>query len=322
MSRPMKQKTVIEATKNASVSGGVTRPLVSIGLPVFNGEAYLVEALDSLLEQTFRDFELIISDNGSTDSTSIICKSYAERDSRICYIPQERNRGAAWNFNHVFEKSVGRYFMWAAHDDLWHRQYLEKCVAVLEKHREFILCYAATQEITGEGNPGKKNSSVKVELASPRASTRFAASWHFPPQVIAFSLMRREVLERTGLIGDYSAADQVLVTELSMAGPMYGLSRYLFFYRRHKRQSTADPFPTMRSRNAWYNPQKTSRLTFPWWSVLKNHMKVITLAPVGMQERLLCYCSLLRWIIGKRQKLINELIFRDVPSPKRHGNTA
>src|SRR5262245_57216615 len=103
---------------NANSHDSTEVPRVSIGLPVYNGAKYLAEAIDSLLEQTFSDFELIISDNGSTDATPAICEEYAAKDGRIRFLRQEINRGLAWNWNCVLEESRGAYFKWAACDDL------------------------------------------------------------------------------------------------------------------------------------------------------------------------------------------------------------
>ena len=108
------------------------KPRVSIGMPVFNGENYLAEALDSLLTQTFSDFELIISDNASTDKTEEICRAYAVRDQRIRYFRNQENLGASRNYNRVFELSSGEYFKWAAHDDLCAPEFLGRCVDVLD----------------------------------------------------------------------------------------------------------------------------------------------------------------------------------------------
>ena len=100
-------------------------PQVSIGMPVYNGEPFISEALDSLLDQTFTDFELIISDNASTDSTEAICRQYAAKDSRIRYVRQAENLGAPANFQFVLDQAVGKYFMWAAADDLQTPNYIE-----------------------------------------------------------------------------------------------------------------------------------------------------------------------------------------------------
>lgn len=101
-----------------------SRPVVSIGMPVYNGEKFIREALDSLLAQTFTDFELIISDNASTDATESICRDYAEEDSRIRYIRQQENLGALPNFQFVLNEAFGEYFMWAACDDKWNMNWI------------------------------------------------------------------------------------------------------------------------------------------------------------------------------------------------------
>lgn len=109
-------------------SGG---PAVSIGLPVFNGENYVREAIDSLLAQTFTDFELLVSDNASTDQTQSICEAYALRDPRVRYVRQDKNLGAGRNFEFVLDHARGTYFMWAAHDDTWAANWLEVLVAAI-----------------------------------------------------------------------------------------------------------------------------------------------------------------------------------------------
>lgn len=109
-----------------------SKPIVSIGMPVYNGERFIREALDSLLAQTFTDFELIISDNASTDATESICRNYAEQDPRIRYIRQRENLGALPNFQFVLNEASGEYFMWAAYDDKWDRDWIESLKNVLE----------------------------------------------------------------------------------------------------------------------------------------------------------------------------------------------
>src|SRR5579875_956335 len=107
-------------------------PHVSIGVPVYNGERYLAQALDSILAQTFSDYEIIISDNGSTDATPDICRMYAAQDPRIKFHRHDHNRGSAWNYNRVFELSSGTYFGWLSHDDVYDPRFLERCVEVLD----------------------------------------------------------------------------------------------------------------------------------------------------------------------------------------------
>lgn len=113
-------------------------PELSIGLPVYNGELFLKKALDSLLNQTYFNFELIISDNNSTDSTQRICQEYAKNDKRIQYIRQEKNIGAFLNFNFVLTKAQGTYFMWAAVDDYWDNDFIQKNLDVLQQNPNVV----------------------------------------------------------------------------------------------------------------------------------------------------------------------------------------
>ena len=114
-------------------------PSVSLILPVFNGENYIGEAIESVLAQTYTDFELLISDNASTDKTEVICKKYVKKDSRIQYYRNNINIGAASNFNILFNKCRGEYFQWIAHDDMFEPQFLEKCVDVLDNRPDTVL---------------------------------------------------------------------------------------------------------------------------------------------------------------------------------------
>jgi glycosyltransferase involved in cell wall biosynthesis len=116
-------------------------PKVSIGMPVYNGENFIVESLDALFAQTFTDFELIICDNASTDRTGEICREYAARDARIRYCRNETNIGASANYNLTFELARGDYFKWAAHDDICAPTYVERCVEALDRDPGVALAY-------------------------------------------------------------------------------------------------------------------------------------------------------------------------------------
>lgn len=124
-------------------------PTVSIGMPVYNGERYIKEALNSLLAQSFKDFELIISDNASTDDTGSICREYANRDARIRYVRQSENKGAVANFQFVLDEAKGTYFMWAAHDDVWDTRWIETLLTTAESCP--CLAYGFVQSIDRNG---------------------------------------------------------------------------------------------------------------------------------------------------------------------------
>src|SRR4051794_31621660 len=128
---------------------------VSIGMPVFNGKSYVEDALRSLLAQDYPDFDVIISDNASTDGTEELCRGYAQRDPRVRYFRNAQNIGAAKNFTRVFERSSAKYFMWAAHDDLWAPTYVSKCVAALEENPGCALCGTGIQFIDEAGRAAR-----------------------------------------------------------------------------------------------------------------------------------------------------------------------
>ena len=145
---------------------------VSMGMPVYNGERYVAEAIESVLQQTFGDFELVISDNGSTDSTRSICEGYAARDPRVRYFRSDANRGATWNFNRVVELSRGEYFRWAAHDDRIRPEYLERCVAVLDADPEAVLCYTQVEIIDAAGASRGVYQDQALDTAAPPDASR------------------------------------------------------------------------------------------------------------------------------------------------------
>lgn len=122
---------------------------ISIGIPVYNSEKFIREKLDSLFEQTFTDFEIIISDNASTDLTSKICEEYAKKDKRICYFQQNKNMGAWWNYDFVLQKAKYEYFLWSAVDDIMLPQFLEETVKVLESDKK-IACSISKIRLFGK----------------------------------------------------------------------------------------------------------------------------------------------------------------------------
>ena len=133
---------------------------VTIGLPVYNGERYLRPAIESILAQSFPHFELVISDNASTDGTEAICRDDADRDERVRYYRNTANLGMSRNFNLTFERATGRYFKWAADDDLLEPQYLARCVQVLDRDPGVILCHSQVR-IIDAGDRNHRSSPAK-----------------------------------------------------------------------------------------------------------------------------------------------------------------
>src|SRR5271165_6740325 len=147
-------------------------PRLSIGLAVYNGENYLAGSLEALLGQSYEDFELIISDNASTDGTAGICRRYLNQDSRIRYICQPRNIGAAPNHNFVVGQARGELFKWASHDDLYARDLLKCCVDALDEHPHIVLAHSWTALVDGSGCVTQK-IEYPLATAARRAPERF-----------------------------------------------------------------------------------------------------------------------------------------------------
>jgi len=219
------------------------RPRVSIGVPVFNGERYLAEALDSILAQTFSDFEVIISDNASSDRTGEICSAYAAKDCRVRYNRNYDNLGAAKNFNLVFELARGEYFKWASHDDMIGPDVLAKCVEVLDGDPSVVLCCPKATIIDDAGRV-LKNYDVRLNTDSHHPQTRLRdliCTRHMFFQF--FGLIRTSTLREMPHIGNFAASDTVLLARLVLSGRFYEIPEYLLLSRSHEEQS-AKTLPT------------------------------------------------------------------------------
>lgn len=126
-------------------------PLIFIGMPVYNGARYLSTALDSIKNQTFTDWTLLISDNASEDETESICKEYSFKDARIKYVRQKQNIGAISNFKFVLDEANSKYFMWASHDDVWLPEFLEACIGLLERNKNYGMAFCNIENIDSYG---------------------------------------------------------------------------------------------------------------------------------------------------------------------------
>src|SRR5215470_10607997 len=197
-------------------------PRLSIGLPVYNGESYLAESLDALLGQTYEDFELIISDNASADGTADICRRYGKRDSRIRYVRQARNIGAAPNHNFVFRESRGELFKWAAADDLYARDLLRHCVDALDEYPDVVLAHSWTAAVDSTGDVTQA-LEYPLDTDSPRAPERFrsllfglADDDSLNRADDSYGVIRADVLRRVAPLNSYYHADRVMVPELAL----------------------------------------------------------------------------------------------------------
>ena len=285
-------------------------PLVSIGLPIFNGEKFVREAIDSILAQTFTDFELIIADNASSDRTEIICREYAAQDARIRYQRNETNIGGCNNHNLTFALSRGKYFCWVAHDDLCDRQMLAKYVEVLENNPSVVLCYSKIIVVNENKEELYTQSCELASLSEPEQRFRHLAQDH--DVIMFFSLIRADILRQTQLLPNYPESDLVFFCELSLYGQFYQLPQSLYYRRYHQGQSISQ-YKDRYQRFAWCN-LKTKEIKhhpiFEFIEAVKNYSYyhwlqfshcylAIVRAPLPVRKKVWCYFYGTSWLLQR-----------------------
>lgn len=271
-------------------------PLVTIGLPVFNGERYLDGALTSVLSQTYKDLELIISDNGSTDATLDICRRFCRMDSRVRYMRSPSNRGAAWNYNHVFAHARGRYFRWLGHDDRCSDTYLAKLVEVLESEaRTTVAVYPLTQWCDAEGRETTV-ADPRYDLSSPVVTRRLR---EFLRHVVycnpVFGLIRADALRKTGLIRPFISSDKVLLCELLLQGKLLEYGEPLFYRRKHA-LSSCEANRSYRAKAVWFDPRNAQRVRslMPVNVLLCAYIGAVMKSGLGPLQKTTCLLVVLR----------------------------
>ena len=224
-------------------------PPITIGLPVYNGERYLGAAIDSILAQTFADFVLFVSDNASTDSTSEIVQEYARRDARVVFSRSPENRGAIWNFNHVFAECRSPYFKWAAADDMLAPTCVERCLETLRAAPPAVaLVYPRTTMIGPDGEVvGEVDDRLDARESSPYRRLHHVVMNMVYGNVL-FAVMRSDTLRRTSGHGSFPSGDLVLLAELALLGEFWELPERLFLRREHEGMSRKAHESTARTR--------------------------------------------------------------------------
>lgn len=275
-------------------------PRVSIGLPVFNGEKYLSETLDSLLDQTYTDFELIICDNASTDATQAICQLYAAKDQRVRYYRNPENIGAVQNWYRTFELSSGRYFTSTGHDDRYDPKFLESCVAVLDQHPEVVLCYSRARAIDAEGNV-VRNFDVVIDTTSPQPNVRLYNVIGIDYLCIQlFGLVRASAFAKTQVYVGYYGCDRNTLAELALLGQIYEIPEYLFYHRLHPRALGAARHSERTLQElVSLDPGTNWRMRFPTVLRFRNYFAAVANAPLPFSERMRCHGQLLRLLVEK-----------------------
>lgn len=298
----------------------MTVPRLSIGLPVYNGEEYLAESLEALLGQTFEDYELIITDNASTDGTADICRRYQRQDSRISYHRLPRNIGAAPNHNHVFTLARGELFKWASHDDLYGRDLLRRCVEALDERPDFVLAHAHQAIIDGDGNVTVP-FDYRHATDSPSAPERFRSLLFEPGGDDFYGVMRTSMLRCVRPHDSYHHADRTFVAEIALHGRFHQVPELLYFRRDHPtRAERANP--TKRSRCVNLDPRRANRWLNPTPRLLAEYVGgfvgVINRAPITWVEKRACYRHLLSWLTSRARPGAGERVEDRAPVLSDH----
>jgi glycosyltransferase involved in cell wall biosynthesis len=251
-------------------------PKVSIGMPVYNGEKDIRGALDCLLAQTFADFELIISDNGSTDCTGAICLEYAANDPRIRYIRQPENRGVSFNLQFVLDEARGEYFTWAACDDVRSTNYLEVNVSFLEQNHDFVASTSPTRFDNGHFNAV---SMGDASLDGNRVTRviKFFDTWHSNGRF--YSLIRRNALKGCPFItSHFLANDWAVVLFLANLGKLHRNEEGYVIFGTQGQSNSTDIFRRFR---------KTSiDLFLPFYNLFKTTFAIFGDIPLAAKLRL------------------------------------
>lgn len=292
----------------AQAAGTSPAPLLSVGMPVYNGQNYLRVALDSLLSQDFGNFEVILCDNASTDDTERICREYAQRDPRIRYVRNPVNIGSSPNYNRTFELSRGKYFKWLAHDDVCYPGFLGQCVAALERAPETVsIVYPRCDLIDGEGSI--ISAAPQEPASADHRPTRRLANilLHIGYAYPLWGVVRSSHLRRTRLFVAGAHDDYVLLAELALQGQSIELPQTLFGLRMHANNAwgvctatqgnevwkdNAKADRTSRRRMlAWTNPELADRTI--WLpaneELYVRYLQGIAHSGLGFGTRLACY---------------------------------
>jgi len=261
------------------------RPKVTVGVPVFNGEAQLALALESLILQDHPSFEVVISDNGSTDGTRAICEAYAARDPRVSYHRYGDNRGASWNFNNVVTLAAGEYFMWGAHDDMWAPGCLSGYARALDEDPRAVLVYCHAQPIDSRGAP---NGPLYSEFVNDHADRR--VRWrrlleNWPLHVAIYGMMRMDAVEKTRLIRNCAACDIVFMSELVLHGKTLELPDVLSWKRV---PDAGTSYRTVQEQIEYLDPSKSvgKRARFLRWRAIRECLKGLRHAEADRQAAL------------------------------------
>jgi glycosyltransferase involved in cell wall biosynthesis/2'-5' RNA ligase len=257
-------------------------PLVSIGMPVYNEEKYIRQALNSLLGQTYKNFELIISDNASTDRTQETCLEYTARDKRVRYYRNAMNMGALWNFNQVFGLSTGEYFMWTGAHDLWSNNYIRSCLETLKNDSSVVVAYPRTIWIDENNN----ELNIKSGFTDTRGCgvlSRFNLTL-WTNQHAIYGVIRSDALKKTRLNKQMIGSGAVLLGELSILGEFAHVPGAVWYRRKNREDEHSDQH-LARYRRMLFSSEKHAKAKLPYWKIPYEYLVAIRRGPLSFKQK-------------------------------------
>jgi glycosyltransferase involved in cell wall biosynthesis len=281
-------------------------PTLTIGVPVYNMAAYLEEAVESVLAQSFHDLELIISDNASTDGTEAIGRALAARNPRVMYRRNARNVGANPNHNLLVRLARGRLFKWMSADDVLRPGYLERCVATLDADLSVVLAYPQTDFVDGDGNP-LDITDPGWHLVSDDPSERLLSAILAGSYVNAsMGVIRTDALRRTRLQPRYAGGDYRMMAELSLLGKFVEIPERLFVRRIHAGASVGNVANARWMRT--YMSGSRPGVRAPYWRLSRDRAGIVVRAPIPMVRKAVLLTQLARTMRLQWRRLYRELL--------------
>ncbi len=278
---------------------------ITIGLPVYNGERYLHECIDSIVSQNHTNWKLIISDNASTDNTANICRDYAESDNRISYIRHDTNIGASPNFNLLASEIDTPYFKWIAHDDKIDERFLETCINLLEANQDASLVASKVRFIDS-------NSQVIEDYATPFKTSdrdpgiRFCEMLKPHPCYEIFGVIRSSCLRKTRLIRNYKHGDGVLLSNLALIGRLIEAPECLMYSRKHEQQSMYLYSQDFEAYSEWFDPRNKNGISLTFNRRFIDYLAIVLGSSISSAEKLNCTLNTFKWLYRYKRVILGE----------------
>lgn len=287
-------------------SAAESAALVTVGMPVFNSERWVEDAIRALLAQTYRGFLLVISDNASTDSTRAICERFAQEDERVQYHRNSQNVGLFKNYDRVFHLSSSKYFKWAAAGDICKPHFLERCVQVLEERPDVVLAYPQSslfEERLDLAEPYDDRLNLQEERPSARLTSLLE---RIRLNNVINGVARSDALRGTALNKPYVSSDINILAELALRGKFVEVPERLFFRRMSR--ATATAMKSEAENREYMTRGATDVYALHHWKMVLGYFAGARRARLPIGETLAVYRLLLRRMRYGRSKLLADLV--------------